>query len=152
MSEKPPVQPLPGDFYWQEVGADNDPDPMVILDGSINASQVPTLIALLQDFHLRAATGAPSSLLPIPDGRIYPGNDYPMFATHPEVDGWLLLGQADQLPPGALVQVHRRKRAEGPTSARVRDWVALRTVSHRDGVDRLWVMARFERVMPVIEP
>lgn len=146
------MKPLPNDFFLHEVANPDDVSVEVILDGRVGPDEVPALIALLQDFHLRAATGAPSGLLPIPDGRIHPGNDYPMFATHPDVDGWLLLGRADQLPPGALVRVYRRKRTEGPTSARVLDWVALRTVAHRDGVDRLWVMARFERVMPVIEP
>jgi hypothetical protein len=141
-----PARPLPADLSWREVGADGDPDPVVVLDGSVDASQVPALIARLQDFHLRAVRAAPLGLLRVPDGRIYAGNDYPMFATHPDVDGWLLVGPADQLAPGALVRVHRRKG--DPIAVRVVDWVASRAVAHRDGHDRLWVMARFERVMP----
>lgn len=133
---------------WFPQGEDGDP-PSLTLAGTFGPHEIPALIARLQDFHLRAAGGAPAGLLSIPGGRIYPGDDYPMFAQHPGIEGWLLLGRADQLPPGALVQVHRRRQEPAP--ARVLDWVASRSVSHRDGVERLWVMARFERVMPADE-
>lgn len=135
---------LPRDFLFEEIRDGDDVPVALVLDGHLDPGHVPALITRLQDFHARARPQA--ELLDIPQGRVkYDADAPPRFAQHPGVQGWLVAGRAEDLPPGAEVLAERRggKRM----AVRVSRWVAARPVKRRDGDgERLWVMATFERL------
>ena len=76
----------------------------------------------------------------------------PKFARVPEVagDAWLLLGRADELPLGQLVEVTQYSTRD-TSHVEVLDYVAERTLHHRPnsysrslyGAESRWVLATF---------
>lgn len=80
------------------------------------------------------------------------GGDGPKFTRIPEIagDAWLLLGRADELPLGQLVEVQQYTTKDVST-VEVFDYVAERTIQHRTGSysrslygpQSRWVLATF---------